>query len=255
MAFTMIRPEEAVDRGRILEDGEEKIFFAYFGEAAERGLRPQGGLVGLRNKFLGAHNHPVDQYQVLFGKPGSHYSSHEGDVPPLVVHYADAYATYGPLSGEDPPLLFFTLRAEPTGETIFMPKDREKIGWRGRRNIHQEFKLLDDLEFPKPGGVRREAVFEGFDDGLEAFAILAGPGATFTVEASEATNGQYIVVTDGWLEYEGHKCELHSLAWQDRDEPPVELVAGPEGARVFVLRFPRPSTVERHAAAAATASA
>jgi hypothetical protein len=87
---------------------------------------------------------------------------------------------------------------------------------------------------------------ERSEDGLEALAIVAGPGTTITVPGTESIQGQYLFVADGWIEFEGKTCGVESIGWQDPGEGPVKLAAGPEGVRILVLRFPSPSTVAQH---------
>jgi hypothetical protein len=257
MALTMVLPDEAIvtgavdEQGRPLkrDNGEDSNWLEYFGKAAGTGESPHGFVITLRDRLLGAHYHPVDQYQILMGSPSARYQ--KNPVPAMLVQYADAYVPYGPLYAEDPPMRFYTLRAEFTGEVLFMPKERDKLRWRGRRNRHKHFEHLEPAEIPAEGEIRVEPIFERDEDGLEALSIVAGPGATLTVPGTEHTSGQYVFVADGWVEYEGKKCGVETLGWQGRDESSTDLVAGPEGARVFVMRFPGPSTTEQHDLAAA----
>ena len=53
-----------------------------------------------------------------------------------MLHYADAYTTYGPFGTGEAPLQLFTLRRQASEITGFMPKDRDKLVRRGRRNLH-----------------------------------------------------------------------------------------------------------------------
>jgi len=208
--------------------------------------------VHLRNRTIRAHFHPVDQFQILIGAPGGRYQGH--DLPDFTVHYADAYSTYGPLVGEDPPMRFFTLRTEPSAFQATMPDDRSKLAWRGRRNRHVEFERLATTEIPAAGAVEFAPIWERDDDGLEALAIAAGPDTKITLPDTHGTNGQFVFVADGWVEVNGKKCDVESLGWQDASEPSAELTAGSTGARVFVMKFPSPSTVVQHDETAKAAS-
>ena len=260
MALTMVLPEEAIvtgltdDEGQPLKrsNGEDSTWTEYFGKAAGTGVSPHGFIVTLRNRLLGAHFHTVDQFQILLGAPGALYQ--KNPVPTMIVQYADAFVPYGPLYGEDPPMRFYTLRAEFTGEVLFMPKERERLRWRGRRNRHKDFEHLEPSEIPAAGVTRVEPIFERDEDGLEALSIVAGPGAVLTVPGTAETNGQFVFVADGSVDFDGKKCGFETLGWQGRDEEATEMVAGPEGARLFVMRFPSPSTTEQRILAG-TASA
>src|SRR5262245_15707940 len=60
----------------------------------------------------GAHFHPVDQFQIFYGSDGSWFKNQEITSGEIMLHYADAYVTYGPFGTKGPePLEFFTLRA------------------------------------------------------------------------------------------------------------------------------------------------
>lgn len=113
-----VSPRQAVRR-RVMFEGRVSRVVDYFGGAASAS-GPQAYLVEQRNYVLRPHFHPVDQFQILCGAPGSLFGRRP--LGELEVHYADAHTVYGPLTGGDPPLRYFTLRAEPTGTTAFMPE-------------------------------------------------------------------------------------------------------------------------------------
>lgn len=248
MAFMMVPKDEAVLDETVGPDGDTRTYLRYFGKFSGRGPHPERGpqayVVQLHNRVLEAHFHPVDQFQILLAGPASRYQRHEFGA--MMVLYADAYSPYGPLSGGDPPMRFFTLRAEPSDFIAYVPKERDKLAWLGRRSYHHKFEHLSSSELPERGMTRIDAMVERDEDGLEALTILAGPGARITVPGTERTNGQFVFVADGWVEFAGKVCGFESLAWQDPDEGPVELIAGSEGVRVFVMRYPSPSTVVQH---------
>ena len=116
-------------------------------------------MVMLPPGYLGrAHFHEVDQFQVFFGGAGATYQRHE--VPWAMLHYADAYTTYGPFQAGGSTLRFFTLRARPTLGTHYMPESRDKLVRRGRRTLHL---ALEPEAPPPPGeGVRGPALPSAF---------------------------------------------------------------------------------------------
>lgn len=244
MPLTMVGPEEAVVVGRTTDEGEARTWSEYFGRATGRGDSPQGFVVPLHNRFLGAHFHPVDQFQILLGVPGATYQREP--VAPMMVHYADAYVTYGPLIGEDAPLRFYTLRALMTEQVLYMPDERKKLLWRGKRNRHVDFDHLTPGEFPGVGEVSVDTIWEREDDGLEGLAVTAGPRATIVIPGTSGTNGQYVFVADGSLARDGRSFPIESLGWQGPEEDGTEVTAGDGGVRLFVLRFPTPTSVEQH---------
>jgi hypothetical protein len=245
MTFTMVAREEATVERTELPNGSARSAVRYFGgRSSADPTGPDAFISYLQNTTLGAHFHPVDQFQILVHGPGGKYQ--ETVLPPMMLHYADAYSTYGPLIGEDPPMHFFTLRSCPSAFIAFMPGSRERMRWRGRRNWHVGFEHLGPTDFPPPGGSRVESVWGPEVDGMEAFALIGGPNTELRLPDTKGTNGQYVFVGDGEVDWDGHRCGFESLGWQDRDEPSVSVTTLDQGARLFVLRFPRPSTIEQH---------
>jgi hypothetical protein len=242
--FMMVRPDEAVWRERTRPDGGRTTDLRYFGKLSGRDTRCEAFLVHVEDRVVRSHFHPIDQFQILLGAPGSRYQRQE--LPALTLHYADAYATYGPMSGGYPPLRFFTLRAEASAFTAYMPEERDKLAWRGRRHRQVGFDRLSDDDFPATGISRVDQIWDPDDDGLEALAIVAGPSTEITLPATHCTSGQFIMTSEGSVYHGGRECGPESLAWQDAGEPAVQLVTGNLGCRLFVARYPEPSTSARH---------
>ena len=247
--FMIVRPDEAVAHERTRADGRKTTDLRYFGKFSGRDTTCEAFLVRVQDGVVRAHFHPIDQFQILLGAPGSRYQRQE--LPALTLHYADAYATYGPMSGEDPPLRFFTLRAEASAFTAYMPADRDKLAWRGRRHHQVGFDRLPLEDFPASGVSRVEQVWDRDEDGLEALAIVAGPSCAITLPATYRTGGQFTMIAEGSVCHDGKECGPESLAWQDAAEPAVHLSTADQGCRLFVLRYPEPSTTAQHQAAAA----
>ncbi len=214
--FTIVRPDETVVRERQRADGGTTTDLRYFGKFSGRDTTSEAFLVHVQDREVRAHFHPVDQFQILLGAPGSRYQRHE--LPAFTLHYADAYATYGPMSGEDPPLRFFTLRAEASGFTAYMPEQRDKLAWRGKRHHQAGFDRLPVEAFPAAGGKRVEQVFGRDDDGFEALAIVAG------------TSTQIHPPGDGWHERAvHHDCRRLRIPRREGVWSRVAGVAGHRG--------------------------
>jgi hypothetical protein len=242
MTIAMVTQEQAGPKPD-KRDGSPGRGLMYF-DPPRDDRSPQGFTAEVFNDTLGAHFHTVDQFQVLFGTPGSMFR--RTPIPDLFIHYADAYVTYGPLIGEDPPLRFFSLRARPSAGTWFMPESRDHLAYRGKRHM-QATPASFDIDTPLADGeIQEEIVFEDLTDGLEARVITAGPHAALMVEPSTASSGQYMLVVDGEVEIEGKTYGRESLGWQQPDDPPAKLTAGSQGCRVVVTRFPYPETPAAH---------
>src|SRR5580704_1699514 len=97
MTFSIVCPAEAVVDARIVNDGSFSTTLRYFGTRAGRNSVPEANVIQLHNRRINTHFHPVDQFQIFLGAPGAKYQHQE--VNGIAVHWADAYATYGPLEG------------------------------------------------------------------------------------------------------------------------------------------------------------
>ena len=86
-------------------------------------LAPKGFVGEVYNGTLRAHFHPVDQFQILLGEEGSFYQRQP--VPKFMLHYADAFATYGTemFLALIRRFAFFTLREIPSTGLYYMPDD------------------------------------------------------------------------------------------------------------------------------------
>jgi hypothetical protein len=237
MALVMVAKEESVPKIGLDNQGQPNQGSQYFVPRESGDINPQGHTVFVANRTLRAHFHEVDQFQILLGAPGSLYQ--RTPIPALMLHYADAFSTYGPMIGTDPPLRFFTLRAQRSKATWYMPKDREHLRYRGSRHF---LVTPDEFTAPMQGEIATKVLIEQADDGLEALDVSGGAGATMLVEPSKATSGQYIFVADGSLAFDGKTYGPESLGWQDASDESAKLQAGSDGCRILVLRYPCPST-------------
>ena len=215
-------PGQAVSR-RVMSEGRVTKVLDYFGGAAPFG-GVQAYLVEQRNYVLRAHFHPVDQFQILRGAPGSLLGS--APIGELTVHYADAFTVYGPLIGADPPLRYFTLRAETTTETRFMPESRALLPRRRGRSLH------GDVDLGTAGSVLGE-----YEDGLSVRCLTAEAGTTLTVPEC-GPNGAFLYVAAGTLESGDQTYPCETLGWQAPDSPAWTGTAGGEAAAVIVMAFP-----------------
>lgn len=231
----LVTRSQAVPRPAMAQ-GKLKIF-DYLGGGSQFG-GAQAYLVEQTNHTVPPHFHPVDQFQVLFGAPGSFFGRRP--VQDLTVHYADAYTVYGPLVGADPPLRYFTLRATPTTVTRFMPESRVlRPPQRGRRSLHA---ALDPV--PPAGLAAAQTWYQtplaDERDGLRVNYVVAGAGAGVAIpEAGPA--GQFLLVVAGSIKPHAAFCPSDSIGWQPPGAQGWSASAGSGGAVVLVLRYPRRS--------------
>jgi hypothetical protein len=215
----------------------------YFGNRAGDSAGPQGWLIEFpATRTVGIHFHQIDQFQVFFTRPGTTFKRHE--MEPLVVHYSDAYSTYGPIVAGKEPIRFMTLRAQGSNFTAYMPDEKDKLIKRGRRNYHVGVGawLMDPL--PSPFEIAIESLFKKQTDGLAALKVSAGPEAIIAGPSPEGSSGQYYCVISGELRHIDQHLEPFTVGWCGPDEEPPTVIAGNEGARLLVLQFPFPPSVE-----------
>ncbi|MER5310637.1 hypothetical protein ABT034_22930 [Streptomyces sp. NPDC002773] len=248
-----VSPRQAVRR-RVMFEGRVSRVVDYFGGAASAS-GPQAYLVEQRNYVLRPHFHPVDQFQILCGAPGSLFGRRP--VGELDVHYADAHTVYGPLTGGDPPLRYFTLRAEPTDTTAFMPESRALLpARRTGRSLHADASARATGR-PWAGGEAAPAtegagtpaapasdgavtLLDDPRDGLRVSRLTGGPGATVPLPAA-GEGGQFLYVAAGSVVSAETSYGPETLGWQPPHAPGAAAQAGPDGVTVLVLRHPAPA--------------
>jgi hypothetical protein len=240
MSLVMVAKDDAAVREGVRSDGSRRIVVDYFGRSSGNDTGSEAFVIELHNRTLGAHFHPVDQFQILFGREGSLYQRHE--IPPLMVHYADAYTTYGPLRGEDQPLRFFTLRAKPTTVTAFMPADRELLVYKGKRSMHVDPTEVDSRSTSDAMDVVTTTLIAEDVDGISAGQITAQPGASIVLPDTYDSNGQYLFVANGSIVFNGRDFGTESLGWIGPAESGQVIHAGDQGCECLLTRFPLPET-------------
>jgi hypothetical protein len=218
----------------------------FFGRSTECLPGPQGFLVEVvpPHTTFGAHFHSTDQFQVFFPSQGTWYQKHAVDSP--LLHYADAYTTYGPFGTEANAMSFYTLRPVASTVTGYMPGSRDKLPYRGRRILSVDLGSRLGMTMAI-GESQVETLIEPDDDGLAAYLLTAGP-STVTMPPPPPTRsgGQYLVVITGGLRHNDQWLVERSLGWSGPGTQPVHLEAGPSsGFELLVLRLPLATTTGR----------
>lgn len=190
---------------------------------------------------IGAHFHDVDQYQVFFGVPGAAFQRQP--IEQVLLHYSDAYSTYGPFSTLSQPMNYLTLRSKPVGILAYMPQDRDKLIRRGRRNIHVEVDVQKSRQLAIGTG-SIDTLIEPDDDHVAAFCLSAGPKGSVESPDASASSGGYLCVLDGAIKDHDDEYGRYSVRWINPKEPPIILEAGEtKGFCALALHLPSPPTV------------
>lgn len=209
-----------------------------FGEYRERKdyLRLDGGAQAFRigvpvGEAVKSHFHRVNQFQVFFPSPGAVYQ--RTAVSDVLVHYADAFATYGPFSSGDEELQFFTLRALTDTYVKYMPGDREH--WRRRRpnrNVH----AVVDLE-----STGTTELFEPQEDALAARSHQLRPGERAQLPDAPRGAGTYLMVVSGHVEIDDRTLGVQSLGFWTSGETFPAITGGSDGGVMVEMSFPEGS--------------
>jgi hypothetical protein len=173
------------------------------------------------------HFHPTRQFQIV-AKGGGRIGKRP--VEPFAFHYVDPLTPYGPIVQNDEGIWFFTLRADHTAETGWMPEDRDEIENPGRNLVATV--PQDDAELGLKELIDRE------DDGLAAYNLRIAPGETADGPPPTGSGGQYYIVTSGSIVHEGREYGPLSLAFVSADDKPPRLTAGDDGAAILINQFP-----------------
>jgi hypothetical protein len=202
---------------------------------------PQGWLIDFpAGRRVNLHFHDVDQFQVFFPSPGSTFRRHE--MEPLVVHYADAYSTYGPIVAGPTDMHFTTLRAQGSRFVAYLPKERDKLVKKGKRNYHVGLEGWLSEPLPAEGEALMKPLFKPQSDNMAIYTVAAGRGARFEGPSPRQSSGQYYCVVGGTFDDGAQQLERMTVAWRSPDDDLPALVAGPEGGRLLVMQFPAPLT-------------
>lgn len=192
------------------------------------------------NATLVPHFHRQNQFQ-LFVDGGGTLGKHA--VETVTVHYAGAYTGYGPLISGNQGIKYFTIR--PVCEAGMMPLDeaRDKM-IRGpkRHESVGPVRVLDEAgrraaahEQGKPGEHFLLAVS---DEGLGVGEVCLDRGQSMSVQRHAASQGEFIVVLGGRLQYgERELCEWESI-FVSADEPFPDLRGAEGGVQCVILHCP-----------------
>jgi hypothetical protein len=181
-----------------------------------------------------SHYHQQDQFQLVVGGYGT-LGLH--DIKPVTVHFTAAHTAYGPIrASQDEGVWYFTLRNgfDPGARFMTMKENRAALRTvQGR--VHRE-----SVAGPLPAPTAPSETLLGPDsDGMTAWRYALPPnGRVAGLDPSDG-RGHYWVVTKGSLAHAEQVMDRLSCAFVYPDDAAFEAVAGPEGAEVIAMQFPR----------------
>jgi hypothetical protein len=119
------------------------------------------------------------------------------ELEPLVIHYADAYSTYGPIIVPPTDMHFMTLRAQSSRFVAYLPAERERLTKKGRRNCRVGLAQWLAGTALSPLETRTKSLFKPEPDHLAIYMVTSVPGASFEGPSARQSSGQYYCVVNG----------------------------------------------------------
>ena len=210
---------------------------------SSEGLYPMAFLV---EKEAGAvvhpHFHQADQYQVIVqgsGRLGTH------DIASIAVHYTDAYSAYGPIIASDDGVSWFTLRNAWDPGARYMPAERQQLREARAKYQHREATCgplppLTDAELAALTATSGATVIAETKDGLGTWRYTVPSNGTVTGPDPSTGGGQFWVVSAGTAAIVGGALlPVLSTIFVAPDDPAATLLAGPTGADLICMQFPK----------------
>lgn len=188
------------------------------------------------------HFHVADQYQVVIQGGGSLGKHAIGTV---AVHYTDAYSAYGPIIANDRGVSWFTLRNTWDSGALYMPANREKLREGRAQYAHREATCgplppLSVGALAALDAVSAETVIEETADGLGTWRYTVPAGGSVTGPDPATGGGQYWLVSGGSACVPGGELlSPQSLVFVGPDEAASVMAAGPGGADLICMQFPK----------------
>jgi hypothetical protein len=188
------------------------------------------------------HFHAADQYQVIVqggGRLGTH------DVATVSVHYTDSYSAYGPIVAAGEGISWFTLRNAWDPGARYMPAERQQLREARARFQHREatcgpLSPLTDAELAALTNVDHTAVIEETKDGLGTWRYTVKADTVAIGPDPGLGGGQFWLVSAGSAHVPGGALlPVNSCLFVAPDDAAMEIFAGPMGADLLCMQFPK----------------
>jgi hypothetical protein len=188
------------------------------------------------------HFHQADQYQVVVqgsGRLGIH------DIATVAVHYTDAYSAYGPIIAAGEGVSWFTLRNAWDPGARYMPAHRQQLRDARARYQHRESTCgplppLSDTELSALTSASGVPVIAETKDGLGTWRYTVPALGLATGPEPSTGGGQFWLVTAGSAAVPGGALlPVNSCIFVGPDDLAAELTAGPLGADLLCMQFPK----------------
>jgi hypothetical protein len=238
---------EAAGKGRRTgksSNGQRRWYVDYIGTLVDKVVdRPQSHYTEMdANGVIVPHFHRVNQFQIMVSGSGS---IGRNALPLIGLHYADKFTAYGPINAGPCGLGLFTIRAQSDPGAIYLhqPDYREHLKPSKKRYLLADNIALSTANvLENRGDVALDSVLErdaDISDGLGALMLRMGARMQVTGPDPRLTGGQYYLVLNGSLDYNGDSYAPWSLIFAGHDDAPLKVCAGSHGLEALVLNLPR----------------
>ena len=190
------------------------------------------------------HFHAADQFQVVTqggGRLGRH------DIGSIAVHYTDAYSAYGPIIAAGDGVSWFTLRNTWDPGARYMPAAREQLRAARAKYAHREttsapMEPWDKAELSRLVTAERVTELES-PDGMGSWRFRLPASGTAVGPDPGNGGGQFWVVLSGAASCAGSALlPVESVVFIGPEDAEAPLAAGPLGAELLCVQFPRLTT-------------
>jgi len=222
---------------KVNQEGRENWISRYFVATREEPAQPMGFLVEKKaHDVVYPHFHDVNQFQVIVGGYGK---LGRFPVRPFSMHYTNGFTGYGPITGEDEGIAFFTLRNRWDSGAKYLPKQRSEMKPAPKRvRMAVNLPLSDEVARQARRDTALETLIEPEADGLASWFLRVPPGGKMEGPSPEAGGGQYVIVAGGTLEHADRAFGRLALGYVPTEAGPLPVQAGPDGVELLVMQFP-----------------
>lgn len=188
------------------------------------------------------HFHQADQFQVVVqgsGRLGLH------EVGSVAVHYTDPFSAYGPIVAADEGIAWFTLRNSWDPGAQYMPGERHQLRAARARYQHREATApsqppLSETELAAVTATASSTVLQPTADGLGSWRYRVPALGTATGPDPSHGGGQFWLVLAGKAAIAGTALlPVQSCIFLSPEDPALTALAGPAGAELLCMQFPR----------------
>jgi len=187
------------------------------------------------------HFHAADQFQVVTqggGRLGRH------DINSVAVHYTDAYSAYGPIVAACEGVSWFTLRNTWDQGARYMPVAREQLRAARAKYQHREtttapMAAWGEADLARLAKADRVTEMETAD-GVGSWRFRLPASGTAIGPDPGNGGGQFWVVLSGGASCGGSALlPVESVVFVGPEDAAVSVAAGPLGAELLCVQFPR----------------